>query len=957
MMLWICSLTEWLRRHLRLNLIKSRSGLPRHFFIFSLLLLVLAGVSATAGAAGEDPEAVVSFSLVSEMTEYYLETANVWYQQAGFPEYFGDMALLWTETLKTRAELQGELTRVRPEPAQQLQSLLLQLIQIQPQQPEALLLIGKYHYYYHQKQLALWYFERALAVDPQFDPVLLALADYYLSEGQSEKAFETLKILSTPEAQFRKGVARLQQGRYQLALGYLLQAELPPGVFAVVRQKDLVKALRATAALPQARTAVAAQMPITPAGRILFQELLVSLAWLEGRTGEALKLVKTGQVMFSGYSHWDLYLAGLNGLEVLDGTERARLDSQTRSTLYILQGQRQRKQSSWKEAARSFETAWRLDRCALVAYLEAGSLELARDNDQAAIKLFSAGLEIAPEFIPLLAGRAEAFEKLEYSAEAARDRAVIDRLLQRKPRSVPAVNISYLETGEKYLNFRSQLDRLVGVWYSETGDEWQFTPWGRIALDQKASGVWLLPVGDGLSGEAIYLDLADPLLELAPPVVLNGLFQLQLPAKASMVLAPSYPGNGDASYISEQPSTRYEIAVGLFGSGLQEFCLWYGWEEGLWTSSHWQVNLSPLQTEGDPLRYVLSTGQLLTNRRTIKLRLEAVKSVDSKVMMSIGEKGRMSPWLSFQEEYTYVLSPGDGSKTILGRFFDSNGVFQEVQLQVELDSTRPWLQGFKVRRRWFNRYQIQWRANEPVRAQLRTFSRDGQWRMEEIGEEEGLFTAVITKEIDFCQLVLTDGAGNSLLYTDEGLNQQLQDDEPVRFTPDAGASHTKVRNIRVQATDDTIVWSLSNDLRSWSGWRRGAEVLRWRIGAAPGEQLVYVKYRRMDDAAAAAIRYQVIPVVYDPWLPDILKVAATETAKGYELELSLTEPASLNVQWLSGAGAVREELYREPGYQREYRLTLPTEDMDPGAMIRFILTDRAGNVKERVFSYSELKDK
>lgn len=938
------------------------SGWKLQLFIICLVLLLLssAGLAASSGITRNDEAlgTVVALDLVSETISYYLEKADLLYQQAGFPMYFGDMALLWTETPKTRAELQSRLTQIRPEPAQELQSLLLQVIQLEPRQPEALVLIGKYHYFYHQKQLALWYFEMARAQSPQSEPVLLALADYYLSEDQSEEAFEILKTISTPEAQLRKGVARLQQGRFQLALGYLLRAEFSSSPLGVVRQKDLVKVLRATAALPQARTAVTAQAPLTPVGRVLFQDLLVSLDWMEGRKGEALKLAETGQVIFSGYSRWQLYLAALKELKEPDGKASSRLEPAGRAVVHILQGQFYRRQSAWEAAARSFETALRLDSRAVMAYLEAGWVEIERENYQQAVDIFSTGLSIAPEFIPLLKGRAEALEKMADLEAAAAERALIDELSQRKSRNVPVVNISYLETGEKYLNFPMQSEGLIGVWYSETGNEWQFTPWGQIALEPSVSGIWVVPFGNGATREGSYLELNYPEPVLSPPLMReDGFFQLQLPTAATLVLAPLYPGNGEAGYISEHPATHYEIAATAFSGGLREFRLWYGWEEGRWTASHWKVDLTTFSPEKTDWRYGLSAEQSLINRRTVKLWIEAPENNDPNAMMSIGEDGRMSPWLPVQPEYTHVLSPGDGVKTIRGRFFDSAGTFQEVQLQLELDSTPPRLQEFKTRRRWFNRYQLRWLSDEPVRAELRTFSRDGEWRIEEIGDGEEAFTAEIGKEIGFCQLVLTDKAGNSLIYMDEALNQRLQADEPVHFIPDTHVLYSKVRNIQLQASDETVIWSVSNDLRSWSGWRQGSTAMRWRIGATPGEQLVYVKYHWTGDGEAGVIRYQVVPVVYDPWLPEILEVSVRVTAKGNELTLSLNEAASLILQRLSGVGAVLEEIYREPGYQREYRLTLPDEDLDSGAALRFILTDRAGNVKEQILSYSELRDK
>ena len=134
------------------------------------------------------------------------------------------------------------------------------------------------------------------------------------------------------------------------------------------------------------------------------------------------------------------------------------------------------------------------------------------DNYQKAIELFTQGLTVNPNFSPLLLRRAEAYRRLGESAKAETDRTAALRAkeLAKQPLGLSAVLLS-LPSGKRSLLLKGETRNLVGVWVSIDARTWRFQPWwgGSVLLENSGQECWVVPVGRGVSGEAIYLNFAD----------------------------------------------------------------------------------------------------------------------------------------------------------------------------------------------------------------------------------------------------------------------------------------------------------------------------------------------------------------------------------------------------------------------------------------------------------------
>jgi tetratricopeptide (TPR) repeat protein len=198
-----------------------------------------------AGAGSNDDELIGSLKTkISSNPEDWnsrWELARIYFKLAGFTKYGQEKSWLWTEPLFKRTELNKKLAPIFPQPSISCQQQLLQILDRNPEQPPALIMAGYYHDSINQKEIALWYFRRALALTPGSVEANTALADFYLDEWQPAEVLQLLSRFNSPELVLRKGIAEIQLGQYQLALGYLLQADPLPPEWQITKNLNLAK--------------------------------------------------------------------------------------------------------------------------------------------------------------------------------------------------------------------------------------------------------------------------------------------------------------------------------------------------------------------------------------------------------------------------------------------------------------------------------------------------------------------------------------------------------------------------------------------------------------------------------------------------------------------------------------------------------------------------------------------
>ncbi len=574
------------------NILKERFSmkyiLQRLCFGIFFAIGIVAGLAGLAAPSYAYPaETYRTFSDKTGLSLRMAEVRELW-RRAGLEEYFKDHAFLWSEPEKTRAVLRPGIAKVDAETARQMGALLWEMVQRYPSEPEVWVLAGRYHAAMGQKDTARQLYRRALQVVPDYEPAMLGLADGYLTENLPDQALKALEASQSPEAALRKGVAHLAMGRYPLAVGYLVRAGARPGPLEEVRVKDLAKAYRAVGSLAQVKQLVSGPVPASRIGRVLVQDIALSVTVMERKFEEAMVQVLSEQAMAPEFHYWNFYAAWL---QLLTGSTAkiGTMDATLKSVILVRQGQFFAKQGKTEEANQALNEALKADKRSLIGYLEAGQWQWKHQNYSLALRHLSKGLEVNPMFIPLLTKRAEIYEKLNRSSEAAADRAAIRKAWEQAPPF--KVSQVWTESGTVYLNLTNDAGKALGIWYSEDGNTWAFTPWGRINPKRNATHIWLVPVGPGMSGSAARIKLVRPAGFKGVPSVADDYFELNLPGKGRVVVEQIGDGQAGASFVSERLQELQRIPLAPFGGNRPLFRVWYQLRGDIWQTDVFQLNL------------------------------------------------------------------------------------------------------------------------------------------------------------------------------------------------------------------------------------------------------------------------------------------------------------------------------------------------------------------------------
>lgn len=793
------------------------------------------------------------------------ELAKYYFAQSGLSQYFQDLALLWTEPLKHRNYFMTRFGRVSEESVKMLRDELIKILQLDPRNVTGLVLAGQYHDYQNQKEIALWYYQQAVKINPDNVEACLPLADYYLKSWQPDQTLNILEKIENPSVSLRKGAAYLQLGIYPLASGYLQQAEgLMPG-YQQVQNKDLLKAWLNVGEISRARKLLEKEITINELGKVLINEYKGWLYWLDNKPISALAQWENGRNSFRDYPFWEFYSYWLQLGEIgsLTSMPSQLPDPEFKSVLKLIEGQNYRKQGNFKEASRSFQESIKSERKLLLNYYELGRLQIEGKKYQAAIRWFTQGLGINPKFTPLLVKRAEAYEKAGLYIPAAGNREVSHKLSGELGQEKPyGVVLQHNWLGQAFLSWRGDIRNLSGFWLSKNGNDWRFCPWSgqAVRVDKSMKELWLLPVGIGLTGDFFKIKIGDNLQKKPEtPFVEGDRVTFSLPVNSRLVIENISGQVINPAFISNENSQQHQVPLTFFKKGLQQIKLWFQEPNGNWISSQQELNIAKelfLQRE-----YNLTCESKFVNQREIKLHLSSNFKLPTNARISLRENESGSEWLPLRPVIDYRLSPGDGRKRIFARIMDDDGQLSEVQIELILDTRPPQVTNLHLVKRMLKRELI-WEIDEPATCQLRTFHDDGKWQLQKmVAGENRRYSVNISNDTVFCQLILVDPAGNVTLVTDPQINQQLRELNDLKVDVSVFHSNPQMQfvNVDVESTEfSNLQWALSNDLQQWSAWYSDDQQVRWRFNPGPVQPLIYIKIRQPDHDK---LKYWVIPVL------------------------------------------------------------------------------------------------
>lgn len=835
--------------------------------------------------------------------------ARTYFELAGFKEYFQAKSWLWTENSFRKAALSSKLPQVLPQAAQNCREQLLAILDRNPDNGLALTMAGDYHYFYNQKEIALWYYRRAVELSPDSKDALLALADFYLSEWQPTKVLELLSKNSGPDFAIRKGVSWIQLNEYQLALGYLLQAEPLPSWLQVTKGLNLYKAYLTLGDYSRCNNHFQTEnFPgVIPA--TLFKELQGWTAFLANDFKTAERLWNEGTPINPDYYFWQSNQLGKRFPTLPDGTQNVPLFKRNnflQATSWILQGYLYAQKSDPGFSYQAFLAGIKADHLSLVGFLAASRVLFQKQEYQKALDMLNQGLAVNSKFGPLLSERADVYQKLGRFNEAKQDREAA-RLNTRAGQDgtarlslFPAWKVTDKSANESVnIVIRGDTQDLTGFWISGNGVDWDWVPYwgGPIMVPSRFKQGWWLPVGPGLSGQAYYLDnLITEIFQkpIDPPRVTDdgGFVVLKFPVPVKLVIRINQGNFTENSHVSEGFGLEHTVPTELFGPGNQMIDCWFQTMNGVWNRISFHITLPGDRNQTAP---------------------ESRNSIEN-----------------LSDESTESTSPPKLSSVMIA----------------------DELPGY---------YKIIWSTDQAVSSWLRVLSERGQWsEIPAIIDPYGRFTGWVPKTAVFGRIALKSEAGDAVVYySAPELNRRLGQNRLFRFIVNDGSILVNSRNITIKLETDNdfpvadqntgespeIQWSISNDQRVWSPWHQGFKTRQWRFNSGEGEQLVYIRYKLTGDPSPAKIA--VIPVALDTLPPELkifdwqLRTTTGSQTKMMVIRFTFNEPVLLRSIIPETGTSVAGKDNNSNDFQPKITVELPVKESP--ISLELAVTDQAGN--------------
>lgn len=895
--------------------IQLKTGLRKFLGIiilgFVLLFSIVNYPAVIHGAEFGDKERIKSLTAKIRLNPADKEArwglAQAYFELAGFKDYFQAKSWLWTENTFKKTTLSSQLPPVIPQAAQYCRQQLLAIFNRDPGVGPALTMAGDYHYFYNHKEIALWYYRRAVELNPGSTVALLALADFYLSEWQPAKVLDLLSKHSGPDFALRKGIAWIQSSEYQLALGYLLQADSLPSRLQVTKDLNLFKVYIALGDYGHGNNFRAENFPgIIPA--TLFKELQGWGVFLAGDFKAAERLWNEGVKMNPDYYFWQSNPLGRGNSTPLKGVQNVpqfKRNNFFQAVAWTLQGRLYMGNGNSGSSYQAFLAGIKADPLSLMGFLAAGRMSFQKQEYPNALDLLNQGLAVNSKFGPLLSERAKVYEALGLFQEANQDREAAGlntttKLDATAPLSlVPAwkgKNKSAVES--VYIIIRGNTQDLAGFWVSGDGSDWDWISYwgGPMVVPSRLKQGWWLPVGPGLSGRAYYLDNLSPekfpgVVE-PPRVTEDGralVFKFPVPVK--LVVPIRRGASTGTSFVSEQFETEHIAPIELFGRDNRALDYWFQTKNGAWNRSFFNVPPTGEQNQATP---------------------EIHNTVETDLNHS-----------------TETASPPKLSSVLIADSLPEG-------------------------------YQIVWSADQAVSSWLRLLSDRGVWsEIPAIIDPYGCFRGWVPKTALFGRIALkSEVDGTVVYYGTPELNRRLSQNRSCRFVVNNGSRFVNSRNIVIQLEADygssltnsnvqtipQFQWSISNDQRVWSPWHQGINTCPWRLNSAEGEQLVYIRYKLTGNPASAEIA--VVPVTLDTLPPEVETVnwefqTTGRQTKVMAISFRFSEPVLLKTIIPEAGKTTAGENNDSTVFQSEFTIELPIQESP--VMLELTVRDQAGH--------------
>lgn len=835
-----------------------------------------------------------------------LRLARLMYIRSGLPGYLATRSLLWAENNSRSEPLRRKLPVVDGTLVSECQKQLLRILEQDPKNSEALLMAGNCQLFASQNQNALWYFRQALA-NAADNQARLALADYYLQEWQPAEALQALADTSGPEIALRKGIAYLELDDYPMAYGFLLEAAPLPQAYRWTREKDLFKAALALGVTDRVREYEKLALPPEPIAATLFLELKGWSAWQDGKAGEAFRLWNIGRILNPDYWVWEgavWYLSKTPGTAV--GFPKGWGDHYLDSNLWLRQGDAYLQEGQAARAYQSYLAGIKGDHRSLIGFLKAGGVQLKAKAYTKAIDLFSQALAVNPEFAPLLLERATAYQLSGYSDLAAADRRAASQVLAGVQGETIQAELFDDGPNKAELILRGATRNLTGIWVDDGKTDWNWFPWwgGPIHLSGAIKQLWVVPVGPGLSGSALFLEKkASQTPEPGIQVVMQG-DGLWLQASFATRMVGEIIQNNTTwrTVVFDQPVNEGHIPWNLFPQGQSE--LGVGWQEpgGAWRMARYSLIRPTSPSSPGP------------------------------------DNPANNPEPSIPESFGTVGGGWNGGASADSVGVDSSNPPAGPDLAVDY----PKLLSIAVSRNG-QRWKLNWTVESGVVSSLEVLTETGLWKeIPSTGEQGRLSADIESNTAVFCRIRLENAAGRVSFYPVGQANEAWRSASPETFLINGGSAMVNSRNVQVSPGNQSedLEWGISNDLRIWSPWRRGSAPVKWRIGPDDGPVLLYVRYRYRSTPQSQ--RMTVVETMLDTVPPKLRNLGWIKRESGLLIDLQFDEAVQIQTVLTDMAGQTIDSREADT-YQSMVSLELPFDHLGPGCRIQFSARDQAGN--------------
>ncbi|WP_160397671.1 S-layer homology domain-containing protein [Paenibacillus sp. MMS18-CY102] len=386
------------------------------------------------------------------------------------------------------------------------------------------------------------------------------------------------------------------------------------------------------------------------------------------------------------------------------------------------------------------------------------------------------------------------------------------------------------------------------------------------------------------TSDTIVLDTAAP----TGSVSINGAAALTNNASVNLTVAASDPtapiqmqfsndGSSWSGWETYNASKSWTLAI---GDGTKTVSMQL--RDGVGNVSTFTDDIT-LDTTAPVGTVVIASGATAVNTTAVQLQVGNADATAVEMQFR-NESGVWSSWVSFAATSSWVLSPGDGTKTVSVQFKDAAGnVSSAVNDTITLDTAAPVVTGVTAGGLY--------NTNKVI-----TFS-DGTGVL-----DGGAFSSGDTVTAEGAHtLTVTDAAGNATVITFTIDKTPPAGDLTIN-NGDTGTNSTSVSLAIANADSTAVQMQFSNDGTTWSGWEAyGASKLGWGLSNGDGSKTVHVQLKD----AAGNVSSATDSIMLDTTPPDgsvVIKGGAAYT-NDTAVQLTIANPdGSADLMRIQNAG-------------------------------------------------------